>query len=112
MAPTYVRRFDLKDSLSDSDVAGFWRFLTQEFIPAIQKSSGIRAIKLYSGAGALRADIRLVIDMDHAGVYETLLRDPGVSSGLGRFYGAIDLKTSSQTFLRELTPDLLKALGA
>jgi len=112
MASTYVRRFDLKDSLSDSNVAGFWRFMMQEFVPAIQKCNGVRGTKLYSGAGALRADVRLVVDMDHAGVYEALLREPGVSKSLGQFYGAIDMKTSSQMFLRELTPDLLKALGA
>ena len=112
MATNYIRRFNLKDSLSDSEVASFWRFVIGEFAPAIQKGSGIRSIKFYSGAGALRADLSVVIEMDHAGVYETLLRDPNVGKGLGQFYGAIDLKSSTQMFRRELTPDLLKALGA
>ena len=31
MATTYVRRFDLKNSLSDSEVVSFWNFMTQEF---------------------------------------------------------------------------------
>ena len=31
---------------------------------------------------------------------------------LGTFYSAIDLKTSTQMFIREMTPDLLKALSS
>ena len=83
MASTYVRRFNLKDSLSDQQVASFWKFLLGEFTPAIQKVAGVNACKVYSGAGALRADIRLVADMDNAGVYEGLLRDPTISPMLG-----------------------------
>ena len=112
MASTYVRRFNLKDSLSDQQVASFWKFLLGEFTPAIQKVAGVNACKVYSGAGALRADIRLVADMDNAGVYEGLLRDPTISPMLGTFYGAMDLTTSSQMFIREVTPDLLKALSS
>jgi hypothetical protein len=110
MATTYVRRFNLKDSLSDKQVGEYWKSLMGEFVPAIQKLKGVNSIKLYSGAGALRADIRVVIDMDNAGVYEALLREPTISKQLGTFYGAIDLKTSTQMFIREVTPDLLKAL--
>jgi hypothetical protein len=112
VASTYVRRFNLKDSLSDTQVRDFWRFLLGEFVPAIQKSAGINAVKVYSGAGALRADIRLVLDMDHAGRYEGLLREPTISKQLGAFYGAMDLTTSTQMFIREVTPDLLKALSS
>ena len=112
MASTYVRRFNLKDSLSDTQVNDFWKFLLTEFIPAIQKIKGVQSTKVYSGAGALRADIRLVADMDDAGVYEALLRDPSVSRQLGTFYGAMDMKTSTQMFIREVTPDLLKALSS
>ena len=50
--------------------------------------------------------------MDHAGVYETLLREPSVSKQLGTFYGGMDLTTSTQMFIREVTPDLLKALSS
>jgi hypothetical protein len=110
MATTYVRRFNLKDSLSDKQVGEYWKALMGEFVPAILKLKGVNSIKLYSGAGALRADIRVVIDMDNAGVYEALLREPTISKQLGTFYGAIDLKTSTQMFIREVTPDLLKAL--
>ena len=112
MASTYVRRFNLKDSLTDLQVREFWRFLLIEFVPAIQKVAGVNACKVYSGAGALRADIRLVADMDHAGVYEGLLRNPAISAVLGTFYGAMDLTTSSQMFIREVTPDLLEALSS
>lgn len=112
MASTYVRRFNLKASLSDQEVASFWRFLLSEFLPAIRKVSGVTGCKVYSGAGALRADIRLVADMDHAGVYEGLLRDSTISPMIGTFYGPIDLTTSTQMFIREVTPDLLKALSS
>jgi hypothetical protein len=43
MASTYVRRFCLKDSLSDQQVASFWQFLLGEFIPAIQKVAGVNS---------------------------------------------------------------------
>jgi hypothetical protein len=112
MASTYVRRFNLKESLSVQEVTTFWKFLLSEFVPTIQKVKGVNSCKVYSGAGALRADIRFVADMDNAGVYEGLLRDHAISPMLGTFYGAIDLTTSSQMFIREVTPDLLKALSS
>ncbi len=112
MATTYVRRFNLKDSLSDTEVIEYWRALMGEFMPLLQKASGVRSAKLYSGAGALRADLRIVLEMDHAGVYEGLLVDPEIRQRLGRFYGGIDLSTSTQTFLREVTPELIQALSS
>lgn len=112
MASTYVRRFNLKDSMSDKQVGEFWQFLVNEFVPAIQKIKGVHSAKVYSGAGALRADIRFVADMDNAGVYENLLRDPSIHEMLGIFYGGIDLKSATQMFIREVTPDLLKALSS
>jgi hypothetical protein len=112
MASTYVRRFNLKSSLSDQQVGEFWQFLLGEFVPAIQKVRGVNSAKVYSGAGALRADIRLVADMDNAGVYETLLREPTIGKQLAFFYGNMDLETSTQMFIREVTPDLLKALSS
>ena len=112
MSSTYVRRFNLKSSLSDKQVSDFWKSLMSDFIPAIQKVKGVHSCKVYSGAGALRSDLRLVAEMDHAGIYEALLRDPAVGKQLGFFYGAMDLTTSSQMFIREVTPDLLKALSS
>jgi hypothetical protein len=112
MSSTYVRRFNLKNSLNDKQVSEFWQFLLGDFVPAVQKVKGVNSARVYSGAGALRADIRLVADMDNAGVYETLLREPTISKQLGFFYGAMDLETSTQMFIREVTPDLLKALSS
>lgn len=111
MATTYVRRFNLKDSLSDAEVAQFWRFVMDEFVPAGLAISGVRSLKLYSGAGALRADLRIVAEMDDAGVYERILVDPQIRSLIPRFYGAMDLSTSTQMFIREVTPELIQAIG-
>ena len=86
--------------------------MTEEFLPPIQQVPSIRSVKLYSGAGALRADLRIVLEMDDAGCYERLLVDPAVRKLLGKFYGGIDLKTSTQTFLREVTPALIQALSS
>ena len=112
MPTTYIRRFNLKDALSDADVITYWKFLTEEFVPPLQKVPGVHSAKLYSGAGALRADLRIVLDMDDAGCYERLLVDPAVRTLLGKFYGAMDLKTSTQTFIREVTPELIHALSS
>lgn len=111
MPTTYVRRFNFKDSLSDAEVLDYWKFLVDEIVPAIEKIDGIRSVKLYSGAGALRADLRVVFDMDDAGVYERVLMDPDVRKHFGRIYGAWDLTASTQHFLREVTPELVRALS-
>ncbi|MGH7797395.1 MAG: hypothetical protein ACREQ2_21265 [Candidatus Binatia bacterium] len=74
MPTLYTRTFHLKDSLSDAEVLDQWRFLMEEVVPAVQKVRGTRAAKVYSGAGALRADITLFWEMDDASVYE---RGPG-----------------------------------
>ncbi len=60
---------NLKDTLSDANVVAYWRFLQEEFIPVALRVPGIRSVKLYSGAGGLRADIRAVFEMDDAGAY-------------------------------------------
>jgi len=112
MATVYVRRFDLKGSLSDSEVGAFWNFMTNEFVPACRNVSGLRSIKLYSGAGALRADLRVVLEMDNAAVYESLLHEPSLRAMIGRFYGAIDMRTSTQMWAREITPELIRAIGS
>ena len=112
MATTYVRRFNLKDSLSDAEVVQWWKTQMEEFVPLIEKSNGIRSVKLYSGAGALRADLRVTLEMDHAGVYEGLLVNSELRRLIGIFYGGIDLSTSTQSFLREVTPELIQALSS
>ena len=112
MPTLYTRTFHLKDSLSDAEVLDQWRFLMEEVVPAIQQVRGTRSVQVYSGAGALRADITLLWDMEDASVYERALVDPEVRKLLGRFYGAIDLKTAGQSFRREVTAELIRALSS
>ena len=112
MPTRYIRTFNVKDSLSDGEAVAYWRFLLEEFAPVIHKVKGVQSVKFYSGAGALRADCSIVADMDDGGVYERLLVDPDVRRLLGRFYGALDLKTSTQQFRREVTPALISALSS
>lgn len=112
MTTLYTRTFNLKDSLSDAEVLEHWRFLMDEVVPAIQKVSGTRSIKAYSGAGALRADITFLWEMDDASVYERALLDSGVRQLLGKLYGAWDLKSAGQSFRREVTSDLIQALSS
>jgi len=112
MPTLYVRRVNLKDSLSDAEVVAYWQFIQEEFIPVAMKVPGTRSIKLYSGAGGLRADIILVAEMDDAGVYERWLADPGVSAMVAKVYSTWDMKTATQVFRREMTPALLRALSS
>ena len=72
---------------------------------------GVRSVKVYSGAGGLRADIRYVFEMDDAGVYERLLADPPLRPLIAKTYAAWDMNTATQTFLREVTPELIRALS-
>ena len=111
MPTVYVRRVCLKDSLSDTEVAAYWTFIQQEFIPVALNVQGIRSVKLYSGAGGLRADMRAVFEMDDAGAYERLLADLRMRPLIAKIYAAWDMRTASQTFLREVTPELLRALS-
>lgn len=111
MATTYVRRFNLKDSLSDAEVAAYWKMLMNDLVPVVKKVDGIKSVRFLSGSGALRADLRVVIEMDNAGVYEKMLADPSIPAVVAPFYAAIDLKSSTQTFLREVTPALVNSLG-
>ncbi len=111
MATAYVRRFNLKDSLSDAEVLDYWRFLL-DVVPIVESLNGVHSVKLYSGQGALRADLRIVIEMDNAAVYEQLLVDSEVRKLLGRLYGGMDLASSTQTFIREVTPELIDALSS
>ena len=111
MATLYMRTFNFKDSLSDGEVLEQWRSLMDDAIPAIEKVNGIRSIKVYSGAGALRADILVMFEMDDSAAYERVLVDSEVRKHLGKIYGAWDMKTAGQSFRREVTPELIKALS-
>jgi hypothetical protein len=46
----YVRRVSLKTSLSDAEVAAYWKFTMEEVVPAIQRVPGMRSVKVYSGS--------------------------------------------------------------
>jgi hypothetical protein len=112
MATLYTRTFNLNDSLSEAEVLEVWKFTMEEVIPAVQKVGGVRSVKVYSGAGALRADISVLIEMDDAAAYEHLLLDAKVRKHLGRLYGSWDLKTAGQSFRREVTAELIRALSS
>ncbi len=111
MATLYVRRFSFKDSLTDAQLVDEWKFLMNQAVPAVEKVPGVRSCKAYWGAGGLRADITVLIDMDDAAVYERLVADPGVRPLIARLYGSWDLKTATQTFRREVTPQVIAALS-
>jgi len=112
MATLYTRTFNLKDALSDAEVLEAWKFTMEEVVPAILKVSGVRSVKFYSGAGALRADLTVLLEMDDAAAYERLLLDAQVRKHLGRLYGSWDLKTAGQSFRREVTAELIRALSS
>ena len=112
MPTVYVRRVNLKASLSDAEVGAYWKFTIEEVVPALQKIPGICSVKLYSGAGGLRADIRYVFEMDDAGAYERLLADPSLRPLIAKTYAAWDMQTASQMFVREVTPELIRALSS
>ena len=112
MATLYTRTFNLKDSLSDAEVLEVWKFTMEELVPALLEVSGVRSVKFYSGAGALRADLIGLVEMDDAAGYERLLLDSQVRKHLGRLYGSWDLKTAGQSFRREVTAELIRALSS
>lgn len=68
-------------------------------------------MKLYSGAGALRADLTVAWEMDDASVYERALHSPELRKLIGKFYAAIDMRSTDQRFQREITKELVHALS-
>ncbi len=111
MTTLYVRTINLKDSLSDAEVLENWQYLMEEVIPAIENVPGTTSCKIYSGAGGLRADLMLLWEMEDASVYERALVNPELHKHLGRVYATWDMKTATQAFRREVTPELIKALS-
>ena len=49
--------------------------------------------------------------MDDAGVYERMLATRELQPLVARTYAAWDMSTAQQTFLREVTPELIRALS-
>ena len=76
MPTMYIRRFNLKDSMSNTQVLEWWQWVMGEVLPVIDKFPGTRSVKAYSGAGGLTADIVLAWEMDDAGVYERAIASP------------------------------------
>ena len=111
MPTLYTRTWSFKDSLSDAEVLEWWRWATTEVIPAIEKTDVSRSVKIYSGAGALRADVSLLWEMDDASVYERALASPELRPHLARIYDGWDMRTATQSFRREVTPELIQALS-
>ena len=111
MPTLYTRTFDLKESLSDQEVQEFWELCMNDLLPAIRELDGSIAVRAFSGAGALRADLTLAWIMEDAAVYERALGNSDMRGLIGKLYAAIDLRTSDQKFQREITPELIQALG-
>jgi hypothetical protein len=44
MPTAYVRRVSLKSSLSDAEVAAFWKFMMEEVVPVLQRVPGMRSV--------------------------------------------------------------------
>jgi hypothetical protein len=112
MPTVYVRRVNLKERLSDAEVAAYWKWMLEEVVPALQKVPGNRSVKIHSGAGGLRANSRYVFEMADAGAYERLAADPQLRPLIGKTYAAREMHTASQLFIREVTPALLQALSS
>lgn len=111
MSTVYTRTFDLKESLTDTEVGEFWSFCVNELKPACDKLDGSRSIKFYSGAGALRADLTVAWELDDAAVYERALHNAELRSLIGKFYAGIDMRRTAQKFQREITAELVNALS-
>jgi len=88
MPTAYVRRVSLKASLSDAEVVAYWRFLQEEFLPVALRVPGMRSVKLYSGAGGLRANIRYVFGMEDASVYERMIATRKLQHVVAKTYAA------------------------
>lgn len=52
-----------------------------------------------------------VFEMDDAGVYERILADPSLRPLIAKTYAAWDMPTAGQMFVREVTPELIRALS-
>jgi len=109
MPTLYIREFGFRNELSDQEARVELQFMTEKLLPAIERSQGIESAKLFSGAGGLRSQIRLLVYMDESGCYEKMLANPDIRILLERLYSAWDLTNATQDFLREITQDIIDA---
>ena len=107
MTTRYVREFGFKDTLTDSEALKELNFMTEKLLPAIERGDGIISARLFSGAGGIRSQIRLFVDMENADGYEKLLFNPEIREHLKRLYSSWDLKEATQDFLREITVEMV-----
>jgi hypothetical protein len=102
----------LKASLRDAEVAAYGKSTLEEVLPGLQRVPGMRSVKMYAGAGGLRADIRSGFEMDDAGVYERRLADAQLRPLIAKTSAAWDMAPACQTCGREVTPELSRALSS
>ena len=107
VATRYIREFGFKDTLTDSEALKELNFMTEKLLPAIERGDGIISARLFSGAGGIRSQIRLFVDMKDAAGYEKLLFNPEIREHLKRLYSSWDLKEATQDFLREITGEMV-----
>jgi hypothetical protein len=110
MTTLYIRTLDLKEAMSDAEVLEQWRFALEEVSPALERVAGVRSVKHYLGAGALRTDLMTLIEMEDGGVYDSILADANVRKLLGRLQAGWDMRTTTHSFRREVTAEMIKAL--
>ena len=107
VATRYIREFGFKDTLTDSEALKELNFMIEKLLPAIERGDGIISARLFSGAGGIRSQIRLFVDMKDAAGYERLLFNPEIREHLKRLYSSWDLKEATQDFLREITSEMV-----
>jgi len=107
VATRYIREFGFKDTLTDSEALKELNFMIEKLLPAIERGDGIISARLFSGAGGIRSQIRLFVDMENAAGYEKLLFNPEIREHLKRLYSSWDLKEATQDFLREITVEMV-----
>jgi hypothetical protein len=77
----------------------------------LAEDPGVRSVKCYSGAGDLRGDLRIVMEMKHAGVYERLPIEFQVRPLMPKIYVPREMRIARQLCVRGVTPELLCALS-
>jgi hypothetical protein len=110
MATVYARRFNLKDSLTDGEVAEFWKYAVDEFLPACLEANGVRDAKFYSGLADFARICESCSKWTMRGCTKTFFVILYYMNNVAKFYAAMDFKTSTQLFAREVTPQLVRAL--
>ena len=109
MVTRYVREFGFKETLTDSEALEELNFMIEKLLPSIKRGDGIISAQLFSGAGGIRSQIRLFVDMENAACYEKLIFNPEIRELLKRLYSSWHLKDATQDFLREITSEMVVA---